>query len=84
MGEDTRHHFEAIKNMFMTELDNGSIVDVPNAIAMLVRLQQVTCGYLPFKEDEDGPTSLSIISNERIEVLMKEADGSISLEPIGG
>lgn len=68
MGEETKRHYASLRQTFMTQLDEGEIVDVNNALAMLTRLQQVVCGYLPFDDEDDNP-QLSIISDERLGVL---------------
>lgn len=66
MGEKTLKHYRSIKDTLMTSLDNGDILDVPNAAAAVMRLQQVVCGYLP-TEDE----GVEIISDERIQILIE-------------
>lgn len=79
MGEETERHYKSMKNTFMTELENGEILDVESAAVAVLRLQQIVCGYLPLKE-EDGLTEeeitfsarkeFQIISEERIDVMM--------------
>lgn len=66
MGEETTRHYKAMKNSFMTALDSGEVIDVKNAASLVIRLQQIVCGYLP---SEDG-TSVEIISDERLDVMM--------------
>jgi len=64
----TRLHYQNLKRTFMTQLDDGTIVDVKSALVMWLRLQQVVCGYLPGAngtEDED----LHPISDIRLDVL---------------
>lgn len=69
MGPETARHYSSLKETFMTALDNGEIMDVQNAAALVMRLQQVVCGYLPFDEGQ----SVQIISDERIKVMMEIA-----------
>lgn len=45
-----RKHYNELKKTFLTQLDNGEFVSVVNAISSIVRLQQISCGFLP-KED---------------------------------
>ena len=66
MSEKTRLHYNELKKTFMTELDNGTIVDVANAAVMLVRLHQILCGHLP---NEDGSTET--LGTERIEEALE-------------
>lgn len=66
MGEETKKHYNSLRNTFMTMLEDGEIVDVPNAAVAALRLQQILCGYLA---REDG--TLQQISNERIEALLE-------------
>lgn len=66
MSDETRKHHKMIKDALMTALDDGTIVDVPNAAVALVRMQQVLCGFLP-----DGEGNLQTISDERINVLLE-------------
>jgi superfamily II DNA or RNA helicase len=65
-SEIVMQHYNALKNNFLTQLDNGDIVDVNNAIVCLLRLQQVICGYLP---REDG--TFESFSDDRIEQMME-------------
>lgn len=66
MGEKTLEHYKSIKKTFMTQLENGEIVDVANAAVALVKLQQVCCGYLP---GTDG--YMDHFSAERLEQMME-------------
>lgn len=72
MGEETERHYKSMKNTFMTELENGEILDVENAAVAILRLQQIVCGYLPILEDADihQKQEIEIISDERIDILM--------------
>lgn len=65
MGEVTAGHYKSLKKTFMTQLDNGDIVDVKNAAEAMLRLQQVVCGYLPL-----GDGKVEDISTERVDILM--------------
>lgn len=66
MGDETKKHYNSLRQTFMTMLEDGEIVDVPNAAVAALRLQQIVCGYL---QKEDG--TLENISNERIEAMLE-------------
>jgi SNF2 family DNA or RNA helicase len=59
-----RKHYTELKKQFMTQLDNGEFVSVTNAISSLVRMQQVSCGFLPL---EDG--TYQDIGTSRLDAL---------------
>ena len=66
MSETCAHHYNSLKKNFLTMLENGDIVDVPNAVSCLVRLQQVLSGYLP-TEDE----SFEVFSDDRLHQMLE-------------
>lgn len=66
MDAQTRKHYDEMKTTFMTALSTGEIVDAPNAVVSMLRLQQIVCGYLP---GEDG--YMEVVSNQRIEDTME-------------
>lgn len=75
MGAKTRKHYDEIAKTFMTQLDNGEIVDVPSAAVALLRMQQVLSGYLPLPDGK-----LEVISSERIDFLkeiVEQIDGKV-------
>jgi SNF2 family DNA or RNA helicase len=82
LGNETRWHYENIKQAFMTELKSGNIVAPKNALASLVRLQQVCSGFLP-DEDENELASkrvYEIFSYERAEIaldMVKQIEGQV-------
>jgi SNF2 family DNA or RNA helicase len=67
LGNETRWHYENIKQAFMTELKSGNIVEAKNGLAAMVRLQQICSGFLP-DDDENFEASkrvYEIFSYER-------------------
>lgn len=46
LSDEQKHHMKNLKESFLTQLDNGEITSVLNAASMLVRVQQLTCGYI--------------------------------------
>jgi SNF2 family DNA or RNA helicase len=81
LGKDTHKHYENIKLAFMTELKSGKILEAANALAAMVRLQQVCSGFLPDIDEETGKIShLDLFSYERAEValdIVKQTDGPV-------
>lgn len=67
MSEICAAHYQSLKNSFITQLDNGEIVDANNAITCLLRLQQVLCGFLPNEEGE----AVTEFSNDRIQQMLE-------------
>jgi len=59
-----------LKNEFIAELSNGDILDAQLAIVRLLRMQQVTCGYLP-TEDGEEPVYMIDKKNPRIGLLLE-------------
>lgn len=64
MGPLTAEKYKEVKDILMTELDDGSILDVANGAVAIGRLQQIVCGHLP---REDG--SIMKLGSERFELL---------------
>jgi Mesyanzhinovviridae DNA helicase len=81
MGKDTHKHYENIKLAFMTELKSGKILEAANALAAMVRLQQILSGFLPDIDEGTGKISkMEIFSYERAEValdIVKQIDGPV-------
>jgi len=82
LGNETRWHYENIKEAFMTELKSGNIVAPKNGLAALVRLQQICSGFLP-DDDENFEASkrvYEIFSYERAEIaldMVKQIEGQV-------
>lgn len=60
--------YTQLKEEFMILLGSGETITAPLAITRLLRLQQVTCGYLPI-DDEKGKLVMIDEKNERLKVL---------------
>lgn len=60
--------YKAIKEEFMAFLSSGVLVTAPLAITRLLRLHQVTSGYIPTGDDEE-PIHLIGTKNPRLECL---------------
>ena len=75
-----RHHYMALKADMITRLDNGELYTVSSAIALLVRLQQVACGFISIAGDEEAgiPDRIQYLKNNRLEALdtiLREREG---------
>jgi SNF2 family DNA or RNA helicase len=70
LGNGTRAHYENMKNAFMTQLNSGEIVEAMNALAALVRLQQICSGFLPQKNENGEVISKDVFSYERAEIAL--------------
>lgn len=64
MSPEQLVHFNNLKKTFLTQLDNGELLTSANAISAMVRMQQVTNGFLP---REDG--SIQELPNARLEAF---------------
>lgn len=51
MTDEQHKHYESLRKNFITKLANGSVATVANAAVLVMRLQQISNGYLT---DEDG------------------------------
>lgn len=64
--------YKEIKNDALTLLASGEVVTAPLAITRLLRLQQVTCGYVP---TDDGHGAFATFDrNPRLELLEEVCD----------
>lgn len=68
MSPKQRKLYSQLKNEFIAILDSGEEISVPLKIVRMMRLQQVTCGYLP-SEDEDNPIHYIDKQNTRLAVV---------------
>lgn len=71
MGEQ-RKAYDTLKKEFLLEVEEGKILSAPLAITRLLRLQQITCNYLPL-EGKMMPLSRK---NMRIECLIEAIESS--------
>jgi SNF2 family DNA or RNA helicase len=65
LSEEQKKHYKDIKQSFLTKIDDDTTVTVANAASAIVRLQQISSGYLP---QEDG--SIVQMPNPRLEALL--------------
>lgn len=64
-----------MKEEFLAQLDDGTVIDAPLAITRLMKMQQLTCGHIL-----DAEGNITRVPSNRISVLMEileEAQGSV-------
>lgn len=66
MTDEQHKHYESLRKNFLTKLANGQVATVANAAVLVMRLQQVSNGYLT---DEDG-TIHAFDQNPRFNALV--------------
>ena len=64
MYDEQKEHYNSLKKLFLTQLDNGEILTTVNAISAFTRMQQVSNGYLV---REDG--SFQLLPNARLDAF---------------
>lgn len=70
-----RRHINEIKTQLMTELEDGSVITTERVVQRMLRIQQVTQGFLP---REDG--SFETIATNRltpVDDLLEQAEGQV-------
>jgi len=68
--------YETLKNEFVAELTDGTVV-ADNILVKLLRLQQITSGYCPTEDPETGRERIEVLDSEKIDAFtdkMKEID----------
>lgn len=67
---DQRKVYDKLRNEFRVEFDKGKVTTIKAAISLIVRLQQITCGYLALdKDDPDDATEFMELPNPRMDAL---------------
>ncbi len=77
LGDQARRHYRELENLFITNVQSGAVT-ASNALAKLLRLQQVTCGFLPVQGISGETLRLEEIGTEKREALtelLEEAAG---------
>lgn len=64
MSEETLRYYRSMKETFLAQFDDGSIVDAKGAAVAMLRLHQIACGHLPTEE------GMKLFGGERIETLI--------------
>lgn len=63
---DQRKVYDALRDEFASELDGGKKVTIKHALSLLIRLQQVSCGFVA---NDDG--EITELPNARLDVLKR-------------
>lgn len=73
LSEEQRKHYVAMKRDMITQMDNGKLATVANAVAQLTRLQQIGCGFLVSGADKEKgiPGEIQPLKNARLEALQE-------------
>lgn len=94
LGVEERKHFDSLKKLFLTQLDTGEIVQVNQAITAMLRMQQVSNGFL---QHEDGTIQtfecsrleamtswLETVSDDKLVIWCRfKQDGKMILDRLG-
>lgn len=64
LSNEQKKRYKEIKTLFMTQTTDDKFLTVSNAASALVRLQQISCGYLPTEEGD-----FIDLPNPRLEAL---------------
>lgn len=59
LDNDESHHYGQMENLFITEV-RGNVITASNALVKLLRLQQITSGYLPAPAAKVALDSVSV------------------------
>lgn len=72
MSPETMKYYKQIKEELLAEMEDGKFVDAVNPAVALLRLQQIVCGFLTRKaDDEEGRDVMYHFGGERIEETME-------------
>jgi SNF2 family DNA or RNA helicase len=64
-----RRAYEALIHNYRVELENGAEVTVQHKLTLLLRLQQVVCGYVPTDDGHETPNPHVFDKNPRLDVM---------------
>ena len=70
-----RRHYEELRDEFETELADGTLLEAEMALVRLLRLQQITCGYVAVGPGE--PIQQIDTKNPRLEIMEELRDECI-------
>lgn len=73
---EQRKLYDALENEYRVELENGGYVASTLAIVRMLRLHQISCGYLPMESDDPDGEPLYVIpgKNPRLNLLEQLVD----------
>jgi SNF2 family DNA or RNA helicase len=73
MSDEQKAAYIKLKEEYLLELDTGDVLTAPLAITRMLRLQQISCGYVP--KDENSFSSFGT-KNPRVECLMEAIEST--------
>lgn len=76
LSAQQRRIYDDLQREMRAELESGTVVEVDMAITRLLRLQQITCGYVPRVDEYGEPVGVEMIGNrnERVEASREWLD----------
>lgn len=74
LGKEQRRIYNEIRDEFMTLLASGQVITANLVMVRMLRLQQISCGYLPVGEGE--PAHIIEGGNPRLEALAESMEGA--------
>lgn len=75
MSPQQRNIYNKLKKDMLAE-HKGEVLSVPNKLALLIRLQQVACGWFPY-EDSEQPMQIAG-KNPKIQAILEELEDAPS------
>ena len=69
LTQEQRRAYDALVNDYRTEVENGAEVTVNHKLTLLLRLQQVVCGYVPTDDGQEGPNPYVFDKNPRLDIM---------------
>ena len=80
LGTKAVRHYGELSEEFITGVHEGTVT-ASNALVRLLRLQQVTSGYLPVEDEDTGEVTLVELGHEKADALQELLE-SASNEPV--
>lgn len=74
LSPEQRRAYDTLSEEFMIELEGGAVLTAELAISRLLRLQQITCGYLPLGDEADENEWHEFKDNRRLELVEELRD----------
>jgi SNF2 family DNA or RNA helicase len=69
LTREQRRAYDALVDDYRVEIENGAEVTVRHKLTLLLRLQQVVCGYVPTDDGHEAPNPYVFDKNPRLDVM---------------
>jgi hypothetical protein len=79
LSDQAKKHYDELEAAMMTEIDEG-LLTVSNGLVKLLRLQQITSGYLPIV-CPGQPTTFNLVDKGKYDLMADLFDGITEAEP---